>query len=71
MNIKDLIITKYKSIDNFIEETDVQLGRTYLYRLVNDETVNPSLAVVEELARVLEKNVDDIVKAIYSTRHRD
>lgn len=71
MNIKELIITKYKSIDNFIEETDVQLGRTYLYRLVNDETVNPSLAVVEELARVLEKNVDDIVKAIYSTRHRD
>lgn len=71
MNIKDLIITKYKSIDNFIEETDVQLGRTYLYRLVNDETVNPSLAVVEELARVLEKNVDDIIKAIYSTRHRD
>lgn len=71
MNIKELIINKYKSIDNFIEETDVQLGRTYLYRLVNDETVNPSLAVVEELARVLEKNVDDIVKAIYSTRHRD
>lgn len=71
MNLKELILIKFESIDKFLDSTDIQLSRTYLYRLLFDETVNPSLAVIEELARVLEKSVDEIVKAIYSTRHRD
>lgn len=71
MSIKDMINEKFSTIDNMLEVTDIQLSRTYLYRLVNDNTVNPSLEVIEELARILEASVDQIVKAVYSTRHRD
>lgn len=66
-----MINEKFSTIDNMLEVTDIQLSRTYLYRLVNDNTVNPSLEVIEELARILETSVDQIVKAVYSTRHRD
>lgn len=66
-----MINEKFSTIDNMLEVTDIQLSRTYLYRLVNDNTVNPSLEVIEELARILEASVDQIVKAVYSTRHRD
>lgn len=71
MSIKDMINEKFSTIDNMLEVTDIQLSRTYLYRLVNDNTVNPSLEVIEELARILETSIDQIVKAVYSTRHRD
>lgn len=66
-----MINEKFSTIDNMLEVTDIQLSRTYLYRLVNDNTVNPSLEVIEELARILETSIDQIVKAVYSTRHRD
>ena len=71
MNLKELILEKFESVDKFLNATDIQLSRTYLYRLLFDEEVNPSLAVIEELARVLEKSVDEIVKAIYSNTHRE
>jgi len=71
MTLKELIEDKYGSIDKLIKETDVQLSRTYLYSLVYDDTVNPSLEVMQELSKVLEVEVKDIVEAIRSSRHRD
>lgn len=71
MSIKDLIEEKFSSIDNMLESTDVEISRTYLYKLVSEGSINPSLEIIEELARVLEKGVDEIIKAVYRSRYRD
>lgn len=69
--MKEYIIEKYGSIDNFVEQTDVKISRTYLFKLVNDNTTNPSLAVLKELSRVLEIEIKDVIDLVYSNRHRD
>ena len=69
MTLKQLIETKYGNIDSLLEKTNIQLSRTYLYMLLNNEDVNPSLEVMKELARVLEVDLVDIIEAILRTRH--
>lgn len=64
MELEKLIKEKFGSIDQMIKETDIKIGRTYLYLLVDDEETNPSLNTLEELARVLEVPVETIIKAI-------
>lgn len=69
MTLKQLIETKYGNVDSLLEKTNIQLSRTYLYMLLNNEDVNPSLEVMKELARVLEVDLVDIIEAILRTRH--
>lgn len=72
MDLKQIIEESYGSIDTFLEETDIQISRTYLYELINNKDINPSLNVMEELARVLtDKDIERVVKAIHSSRYRD
>lgn len=71
MTLKEIILRKYASIDEFIEATNVPISRTYLYRLVNDTTVNPSLTVIEILATILGMEMTELAAIIYSNRYRD
>ena len=68
--MKELILDKYETVDAFIAITGIKLSRTYIYLLLKDQ-VNPTLEVLEELARALGKDVVELVKIIYGDRHRN
>lgn len=71
MTIREMILSKYKNIDDFIRDTNVNISRTYIYQIINGEYINPTLDVIEELAKVLDQEVKDVFEAIYRIRHRD
>ncbi len=68
--IKDIIIERYGSIDNFMVESNIDLGRAYLFRLLNNEEVNPTILAIMKLAKALGMDPKDIASE-YSNRHRD
>lgn len=69
--MREYIHEHYGSIDNFVAKTEIELSRTYIYKLCDDETVNPTVAVLEELSRVLKIPIEEVMKLVYSNRHRD
>ena len=62
-NLEEVIKTKYGSIDKMLEETD-QISRAYIYRLVNGSKSNPTKNILQELARLLELTVDEVVELL-------
>jgi len=73
MSIKDIIITKYGSINQFVSQNQTRLGRlksrTHIYRLIQGKDINPTLETMTELAKILEIPLEEVVNE-YSTRHR-
>ncbi len=70
--IKDIVVEKYGSINNFVEEnyTKLKISRTHMYKLLNGENVNPTVETLVELAILLEIP-EEVVFREYSTRHRN
>ena len=65
MSLDKLIKDKFGSIDKLLEETNTSISRSYLYQIVNGEKVNVTMAVMEELQRILElPSLDDVKEAI-------
>lgn len=69
--MREYINKHYGSIDNFVEQTEISLSRTYVYKLCDDKTVNPTIAVLEELSKALKIPMEEVMKLVYSNRHRD
>jgi transcriptional regulator with XRE-family HTH domain len=70
-SIKDIVIERYGSINNFIDKnyTKLKTSRTHMYKLLNGENVNPTVETLVELAGLLELP-EEVVFREYSTRHR-
>jgi transcriptional regulator with XRE-family HTH domain len=70
--IKDIVIERYGSINNFIDKnyTKLKTSRTHMYKLLNGENVNPTVETLVELAALLELP-EEVVFREYSTRHRN
>lgn len=70
--IKQLVIEKYGSINNFIDKnyTKLKTSRTHIYKLINEESVNPTVETLIELATLLELP-EEVVFREYSIRHRN
>lgn len=70
--IKDIVVEKYGSINNFVEEnyTKLKTSRTHVYKLLNGESANPTVETLVELATLLEIP-EEVVFREYSTRHRN
>jgi hypothetical protein len=65
MSLDKLIKDKFGSIDKLLEETETSISRSYLYQIVTGEKVNVTMAVMEELQRILElPSLDDVKEAI-------
>lgn len=62
-NLEEVIKTKYGSIDKMLEQTD-QISRAYIYRLVNGSKSNPTKNILQELSRLLEITVDEVVELL-------
>ena len=71
-SIKDIVIEKYGSINNFIDKnyTKLKTSRTHMYKLLNGENVNPTVETLVELAALLELP-EEVVFREYSIRHRN
>jgi hypothetical protein len=62
--LKDLIIERYGSVNNFVEKEDIALSRSQIYNILNQTRSNVTLASIQEFARVLkmtEQNVIDLL----------
>lgn len=62
--LKDLIIDRYGSVNNFVEKEDIALSRSQIYNILNQTRSNVTLASIQEFARVLkmtEQNVIDLL----------
>ena len=72
MPIKEIVLQKYGSINNFIEQNYHQMktSRTHMYKLLNGENVNPTVETLVELAALLELP-EEVVFREYSIRHRN
>jgi transcriptional regulator with XRE-family HTH domain len=70
--IKDIVIEKYGSINNFVEKNYLRLqtSRTHIYKLLNGEDVNPTVNTLLKLADLLEVSPQEVFNE-YSVRHRD
>jgi DNA-binding phage protein len=70
--IKEIVIERYGSINNFIEKnyTKMKTSRTHMYKLLNEENVNPTVETLVELATLLELP-EEVVFRAYSLRHRN
>lgn len=70
--IKDIVIERYGSINNFIDKnyTKLKTSRTHMYKLLNGENVNPTVETLVELATLLEIP-EEVVFREYSIRHRN
>ena len=71
-SIKDIVIEKYGSINNFIDKnyTKLKTSRTHMYKLLNGENVNPTVETLVELATLLDLP-EEVVFREYSIRHRN
>jgi transcriptional regulator with XRE-family HTH domain len=72
MPIKEIVLQKYGSINNFIEQNYHQMktSRTHMYKLLNGENVNPTVETLVELATLLNINEEEVFNE-YSTRYRN
>lgn len=68
MNIKDLILVKYDSIDNMLEVTKLTISRSYLYQIINGYKDNISIEVAKPLADALEITVDELIRILNETK---
>lgn len=64
MDIGTIIRNKYGNIDNMIRKTGTRLSRAYLYLMVNGSEVNMTVAVMEELQKLLDLPTLDAVKEV-------
>ena len=71
-SIKDIVIERYGSINNFIDKnyTKLKTSRTHMYKLINGENVNPTVETLVELSTLLDLP-EEVVFREYSTRHRN
>lgn len=71
-SIKEIVVKKYGSINNFVEKnyTKLKISRTHMYKLLNGEDVNPTVETLVELATLLDIP-EEVVFREYSTRHRN
>lgn len=71
-SIKDIVIERYGSINNFIDKnyTKLKTSRTHMYKLLQGDNVNPTVETLVELATLLELP-EEVVFREYSTRHRN
>ena len=70
--IKQVILAKYKTVNQFVEAVAprMSMSRTHLYKLINKEDVNPTMASLVELSELTEIPLGDILNE-YSMRYRD
>jgi len=61
-NLKERIIEKFGSINNFYEVSRTTLSKTQIYYMLNHPKANPTIKVMSELARVTNVPIDDITK---------
>jgi len=62
-NLEEVIKNKYGSIDKMLENTD-QISRAYIYKIVNGSKTNPTKSILQELARLLETSIDEVVELL-------
>jgi hypothetical protein len=59
--LKEYIIEKYGSINNFLERTDIKISRSQVYYILNQGKNNITLESIREFSRVLELNEQQII----------
>lgn len=70
--IKEKVEKEYGTINKFIDSVykKTRLSRTYLYQLIQNKDVNPTMETMMELARITNIALEDITHE-YSNRYRD
>ena len=68
MNIKELILSKYESIDNMLDTTELNISRSYLYQIINGDKDNISIEVAKPLADALDITVDKLIRILNETK---
>lgn len=68
MNIKELILSKYESIDNILDSTKLNISRSYLYQIINGDKDNISIEVAKPLADALDITVDELIRILNETK---
>jgi transcriptional regulator with XRE-family HTH domain len=68
MNIKELILSKYESIDNMLDSTELNISRSYLYQIINGDKDNISIEVAKPLADALDITVDELIRILNETK---
>lgn len=68
MNIKELILSKYESIDNMLDTTELNISRSYLYQIINGDKDNISIEVAKPLADALDITVDELIRILNETK---
>lgn len=59
--LKDYIIERYGSINNFLETTDIKISRSQVYYILNQGKNNITLESIREFSRVLELKEQEII----------
>lgn len=67
MELKKLIEERFGSVDKMIEETNILISRTHLYRIINGET-NPTLQAIQTIADAMGLDFTEVYKAIKETK---
>jgi transcriptional regulator with XRE-family HTH domain len=72
MSIKEMVINQYGSINNFVEQNyqNMKTSRTHMYKLINGDSVNPTVETLVELANLLHVE-EEVIFNEYSTRYRN
>jgi transcriptional regulator with XRE-family HTH domain len=68
MNIKELILSKYESIDDMLDSTELNISRSYLYQIINGDKDNISIEVAKPLADALDITVDELIRILNETK---
>lgn len=59
--LKDLIVERYGSVNNFVESEDIALSRSQIYNILNQTRSNVTLASIQEFAKVLKMTEQDVI----------
>jgi hypothetical protein len=59
--LKEYIIERYGSINNFLETTDIKISRSQVYYILNQGKNNITLESIREFSRVLELKEQQII----------
>jgi DNA-binding Xre family transcriptional regulator len=64
MKLKELIINKYGSVNNMLDDPNISISKSYLYQIINGDKTNITVDVARELAQALEVKLDDLVEVL-------
>lgn len=72
--LKDYVLSKYGTINNFLETTDIHISRSQIYYILNQGKNNVTLESIREFSRVLQVSeqmiIDLLIGYIYEQNEK-